>query len=223
MVLGWWTHHPERLTNFRNLQTNMTKRQKRTQTTRSVRSLTTRDVRNIIRGEAETKRFVLVNTLNLNSTAGTVLNLSNGIIQGDDISQRAGDKIRMTKQILRVRATAITNSQTFRFIWFKDNTNRGTTPSVTEVLNSASFMAQYNPVTLLQHRFTILKDVELDCSLSGESIKHLVMTHGGTSCFYNGTTAVASANGPGAIFLLVIGDSIVGTWDVGYEAHYLDL
>lgn len=223
MVLGWWTHHPERLTNFRNLQTNMSKRQKRTTTSRSVRSLTTKDVRNIIRGVSEVKRFTLVNTLNLNATAGTVLNLSNGIIQGDDVSQRAGDKIRMTKQMLRVRASAITVSQTFRFIWFKDNTNRGTTPGVTEVLNSANFMAQYNPVTMLQHRFTILKDMVLDCNLSGESIKHLVVQHGGTSCFYNGATAVAASNGPGAIFLLVIGDAITGTWDVGYEAHYLDL
>lgn len=193
---------------------------KRTKTSRS--ALSRRDVAQMIMARQELKRFPLVNTANTNATAGVVQNLTNGIIQGDDISQRTGDQIRIVKHTLRVRATAITVSQTFRFIWFKDNTNRGSTPTVLEVLNTASHMSQYNPISLQQKRFTIFNDFVLNCSLTGESIKERVITRKGHVVNYNGATAVAASNGPHANFLLVIGDSLTGLYDIGYEAVYTD-
>lgn len=181
------------------------------------------EVKQIIRGRAEIKRYVQVSNTNANATAGTIQNLSNGIVQGDDLNQRAGDQIRMVKHILHVRGSAITVSQTFRFIWFKDNTNRGTTPTVLEVLNTANYMSQYAPAPLQQARFSILADFMLNCNLSGESIKSRKVSLPGKLVSYNGATAVAASNGPGAVFLLVIGDSITGLYDFSYEVHYTDL
>lgn len=170
----------------------------------------------------EKKRFAVVSTTNSNTTSGTVINLTNGIIQGDDVNQRSGDQIRILSHTLNVRASAVTVSQTFRFIWFRDNMNRGTTTSVTEVLNTANFMSQYNPAPLQQKRFTILRDFMLNCNLTGESIKSRNITLPGFPVYYNGGTAVAAANGPGAVFLLVIGDSITGLFDLSYEPVYTD-
>lgn len=170
----------------------------------------------------EHKRFALLNTTNSNTTAGVVINLTNGIIQGDDINQRSGDQIRIKSHRLMVRSSAITVNQTFRFIWFRDNMNRGTTPSVLEVLNTASFMSQLAPAPLQQKRFTILADFQLDCNVAGEAIKSRVINISGNNVFYNGATAVAASNGPGALFLLEIGDSITGLYDFSYEPIYTD-
>lgn len=195
----------------------------RTQIKRS-QFTTSAEVRQIIRSLAEVKRYAQLSTANVPAAAGSVLNLTNGIIQGDDINQRSGDQIRFTKQILRVRFSAVVANQTVRFIFFKDNTNRGTTPAVTEVLNSASVMSQLNPVTMLQKRFTILADVNLSCSLNGEAIKERVVNlRSKYPVYYNGATAVATANGPGSTFVLAIGETASGLYDVSYEAHYLDM
>jgi len=170
----------------------------------------------------EHKRFALISNINTNATAGTINNLTNGIIQGDDINQRSGDQIRIKSHRLMVRASAITVNQTFRFVWFRDNMNRGTTPTVLEVLNSANFMSQLAPAPLQQKRFTILADFQLDCNVAGEAIKSHVLNINGTNVFYNGATAVAASNGPGALFLLEIGDSLTGLYDFSYEPIYTD-
>ncbi|UTQ50799.1 MAG: 21.8 kDa coat protein [Tomato albetovirus 1] len=200
---------------------------KRTQTyKRPMRGsgMTAKEVRAIVAGMAETKRFALANTANVPAAAGTVINLTNGVIQGDNVNERSGDKIKLTKQILRVRFSAVVASQTVRFILFKDNTNRGTTPAVTELLNSASLMSQYNPTTMVQQRFTVLADVSLNGNLNGEAIKERVISRNSKySVYYSGGTAIATANGPGATFVLVIGETASGLFDIGYEVHYLDL
>lgn len=185
-------------------------------------NLINRAVQRAVVRQFELKRFALISTANANATAGSVVNLTNGIIQGDDIVQRSGDQIRIRTHKLTVRASAVAASQTFRFIWFRDNMNRGTTPTVLELLNTASFMSQYNPVSLQQKRFTIIRDVTLDCSLAGEAIKSKSLTSPGTLVNYNGATAVAASNGPGAIFLLEIGDAITGLYDLSYEPVYTD-
>lgn len=181
-----------------------------------------RPTRRVVNRVLEKKRFALVSTTNTNATAGVVNNLTNGIVQGDDINQRSGDVIRIVNHTLKIRASAVTVSQTFRFIWFRDNMNRGTTPTVVEVLNTANFMSQYAPAPLQQKRFTIIKDVFLNCNLAGESIKSRSFTLPGTEVFYNGATSVAASNGPGALFLLTIGDSITGLFDFSYEPVYTD-
>lgn len=190
---------------------------------RSNKVVTLRDVKNLIASTAEIKRFVNLSSGNSSTTVGTVINLTNGIIQGDDINQRTGQQIKILKNTLHFRATALLTSQSFRLIVFKDNDNRGTTPAVTEVLNSANFMAMYNPTPLQQGRFKIFKDVTLDCNLNGEAIKHIYFSWKGVTCFYNGATAVAASNGPGALFYLMIGEAGSGLFDHSFECKYLDM
>lgn len=182
-----------------------------------------RVVRQVVEDTSENKRLVFLDNTNLVSNTGTVVNISNNIVQGDNISDRTGDQIRVLHQTLYVRGTAITDNQSIRFIWFKDNTNRGTTPAVTEVLDTASVTSQYNGVTLQQRRFTIYHDLTLDLSLNGEIIKHDErVVNRRQQIFYNGAAAVASANGPGATFVLVIGSHATGQWDASAMIRFLD-
>lgn len=182
-----------------------------------------RTVKEVIESTAENKRLVFLDNTNIVSNTGTVVNISNNIVQGDNFSDRTGDQIRALHQTLYVRGTAITDNQSIRFIWFKDNTNRGTTPAVTEVLDTASVTSQYNGVTMQQRRFTIYHDLTLDLSLNGEIIKHAErVVNRRQQIFYNGAAAVASANGPGATFVLVIGSHATGQWDASAMIRFLD-
>ncbi len=182
-----------------------------------------RQIRQVLENTAETKRLQFIDNTNLISNTGTVVNISNNIVQGDDISTRTGNQVRALRQWLYVRFTALVTSQSARIIWFKDNTNRGTTPAVTELLQSATITSPYAPASMQQRRFTIFKDFTLDCNIAGEAIKsrefHHVKRH---MIYYNGAAAVATANGPGATFLLIIGNDSSGQWDAGAEIQYLD-
>lgn len=177
----------------------------------------------MLASQVELKRFVLLSTANVPAAAGTVINLSNGIVQGDDGNNRSGNLINVKRQILRVRFSAVAASQTVRFIFFKDNNNRGTTPAVLELLQSASLMSQFNTTVSLQHRFSILHDISISGNLNGESIKERVINNKRTyPIYYDASTAVAAANGPGATFVLVIGETASGLYDIAYEVHYGD-
>ncbi len=182
-----------------------------------------REIRQVLENTAEVKRLQFIDNTNTISNTGTVVNISNNIVQGDDISTRTGNQVRALRQWLYVRFTAITDSQSARIIWFKDNTNRGTTPAVTELLQSATITSPYAPASMQQHRFTIFKDFTLNCSLNGELIKSAEYMHNKRHMiYYNGAAAVASANGPGATFILIIGNVSTGQWDAGAEIQYLD-
>ncbi|AAA69584.1 coat protein [Satellite tobacco necrosis virus 2] len=198
----------------------MTKRQSKQSNRKSVAS----QVRSIVESMAEQKRFAFLTNTNTVTTAGTVINLSNNIVQGDDLVNRTGDQIKTIHQTLLTRCTGITNSQSFRFIWFRDNTNRGTTPAVTEVLDSASITSQYNPTTFQQKRFTVFQDFMLDTSIVGRVIVHrTAVDKKRRAIFYNGAASVAASNGPGATFVLVIGSHATGQYDVTAEIVYLDM
>lgn len=182
-----------------------------------------RNIRRTIIAMAEQKTRSLINTGNAITTAGTVINLSNNIVQGDDTINRNGNLITIVSDTLEFRCQAVATSQSFRAIWFRDNLNKGSTPTVTELLESASFMARYNPTTLLQRRFTIFRDVALDCSIAGKDIQTAVMKRGNSDrVFYNGATAVAASNGNGATFLLVIGSAATGSFDFSDQIRFVD-
>jgi len=63
----------------------------------------------------------------------------------------------------------------------------------------------------------------IDCSVAGPSIlsDSAILNFKG-NVYYNGSTAVASANGRGAIFLLVIGSLSTGTYDYDWQGTYSD-
>lgn len=182
-------------------------------------------MRRILENQAEKKTQIVSNSGVGVTAVGTMINLSNNVIQGDDLNNRSGDKINVVGTRLLMRAVALVNSQTIRFILVSDNFNQGTTPAVTDVLNAASFIGNYNQTLVVQQkRFTIHGDWAVDVNINGESVKSLVKTFGRTGAiFYNGATAVASSNGRRACFLLVIGSSATGTYDFSWEVRYTDM
>jgi len=181
-------------------------------------------VNKAIQRRAEKKVGITGNQNVTITTAGTVINLSNNIAQGDDFFQRTGDKITIVNQLLKTRAVALIGSQTMRFILFSDRFNQGTTPSVTDVLQAGNFIATYSQLNVVQQkRFAIHRDWTLDCNFAGEAIKSHTVHMGEISIYYNGSTSVATSNGKNAMFLLVIGSAATGTYDFNWEATYIDV
>lgn len=172
------------------------------------------------------ERKVLVSSITaaLPSTTGTVTQLTNFIVQGDNFNQRAGDKITCADHRLKVNATAIVNSTSIRFIILQDMQNNGTTPAVTEVLDTADYLAGYNQLLVLQQRrFKILHDATVDVNIAGEALKtrEYVLPKSGVT-WYNGATAVAASNGKGALFMLIIASAAAGTGDYTWTYRYYD-
>lgn len=174
---------------------------------------------------AERKNYINQQLSNVVATTGAVINLSNNIIQGDNYNNRSGNTIRLMYQKLLIECSAIINSSTNRFILVRDMENNGVTPAVTDILDAASYIAGYSSLeTVQQHRFTILKDWVTNNNINGEQRTSLTYTNAQPAkVFYNGTTAVASANGKGAIFLLVIGSGSTAVYDFSWQGFYTDM
>lgn len=159
------------------------------------------------------------------SALGTVSNMTSNIGQGDDINQRNGDTILSQGYTLNFRFRAITTDQTVRFILFRDNFNLGTTPGVGDVLATALYRAEYNPLFVVQQkRFTILLDTFLDSNINGETLKTTTKRIPSSGkIFYNGAAVAGASNGRGAIFLLVIGDASTGLHEYTLQIRYMDV
>lgn len=181
-------------------------------------------VRSMLAAQLERKAIVSNITAAATPTAGTVLNLTNAIIQGDDVNQRSGDKVRCIKHKIRVNAQAIINSQTTRFIVFKDTQQNGTIPTVLDVLDNADYLSQYDILNVYQQkRFIILWDKVLDVNIAGESIKTVSKNLQPTGdIWYNGATAVNASNGRNSLFILIIASNSSGTYDYSWEMQYTD-
>lgn len=158
------------------------------------------------------------------SSSGAVINLTNNIVEGDTVSNRSGEKVTILSMNMKFRFLAITNDQSARFIIFRDLQNNGTTPTVTEVLPTTGLLSHYSDVRYQQqHRFSILFDQILDCSLQGPTVKTVVtQIRKRMPVYYNGATAVATSNGKGATFLLVIGSLNTGVYDYDIQTVYND-
>jgi len=183
-----------------------------------------KQIRAVMEAEAETKVNSLITVANTVSNVGTVFNISNNIVEGDDVFNRAGTKVALKEIRLYYRCFAVVSSQTFRFILFHDNFNQGTTTTAAELLPALSYISQFSDVRQLQQkRFTIVDDWHADSNLNSDLIiSHVrnIKTH--KSIFYNGATAVAASNGAGALMLLVIGSSSTGTFDFRVQMLFND-
>ncbi len=191
--------------------------------TKRTQPITTKRIKNAITNLAEKKVVVVGNSAVTITTAGTVINLSNNVAQGDEFFNRSGDKITVLKQLLKFRFVAITNSQTCRVILIKDNFNQGNTPVIGEIL-AGNFLSSYQQLTVMQQRrFSILQDFSLDCNLNGETVKSKwCSVNKPHQVWFNGSTSVSASNGRGALFLVVIGSNSTGTYDFSWESTYND-
>ena len=164
-------------------------------------------------------------------TAGVVSLVSTDVAQGDDIGNRAGDIIRPKKLVFRL-ATAcnlpIAGSMLNRVIIFQDTMANGSTPAVTDVLNSASNMSPYKPVTLQEHRFKILKDFVVSSvnATDTEKLEFIWNIPMRGSIHYVGATAVAASAGKNSLYALFISDTqgTAGqkTYVWSYQLEYTD-
>jgi len=82
------------------------------------------------------------------------------IIQGDGDNERSGNLIHIKR--VKFNYTIFDNvSALVRFIWFVDRQSNGTTPTLTQVLQSASFTSVYNTTNVIGNggqRFWIVAD-----------------------------------------------------------------
>lgn len=167
-------------------------------------------------------------SVQLNSTTssitGVVHSLTLGIIEGDDITNRSGTVIRLARLRMLYRGAAVTTSSSLRFILFRDMFNQGTLPSVVELLPANNLTSQYSDVReMQQNRFHIVHDHMMDVNVNGRTVvtKQFDLNIEG-KVYYNGTTAVATANGRGALFLLVIGATNNSVYDVTSQVIFTD-
>ncbi len=183
-------------------------------------------VRSMLDARIEHKRadvFFAVNS----AAAGAVTPLTQGITQGDDISQRSGDRIILEKisiYITSLNIRLINLPSTLRVIVFEDKLNTGSVPAVTDVLSSADYTDGYNVLNLQSSRFKVLKDAFI-VTVSGQT-NHAVTNEWHFKVRdhiqYNGGTNVAGANGRGALFMLFIDGGAFATYRVGVNLTYSD-
>lgn len=180
--------------------------------------------RAVVNSKLERKNNTVANNGVNVSTAGTVVPVTNGITEGDDVFQRSGTVINLARIRFLMRGTAVTSSSSIRFILFRDMINTGVFPTVSLLLSSANWTSQYASTTQMQqHRFKILHDATLDLSINGEAVKtkQLDMAVKGQVMF-NGATAVSSAEGPGAVYLLIIGNTATTLYDYTVQVVFTD-
>jgi hypothetical protein len=162
-------------------------------------------------------------------TAGTIIPLTQPLVIGDGLDQRAGDKITLKS----IRFSYIINLPTVlaqgctRVILFWDNYNNGTAVAVTDVLTLANVISGYESVSLLKRRFHIISDKNYHLTAGGAQVlSDVIFYQKEHPVFYQGTTDASGSNSRGALFALVIGDTTGATPMTIYckwQMQYYDL
>lgn len=184
----------------------------RNQSKVSVRRL----VREAILARQEIKRANATSGNTAWTVAGLVSSVSQTIVQGDTVASRSGDTIRPLSIQLHFTCVTALVPLLGRIILFQDRLNVGVDPTVAQVLDGGAYNSTYTPDTLQQHRFKILYD-HVFTSITNTTIvtdttkifKDIKIKMKGT-IFYNGATNTTSANGPGAVYVLLISDAASG-------------
>lgn len=143
------------------------------------------------------------------------------ISQGVD-SGRVGLSILAKSFELRLRATihASATFTTLRLIVFTDNMQQGTLPTVTEVLESASMLAQYEADNNLG-RFGKLYDgiINLDSSSKQGDYLNVTIPLGNKHIKFNGTGATQADQGKQSIYVLGISNEATNAPSVDWVSR----
>jgi len=186
-------------------------------------------VRSVLLSKSEIKYSVQTVGLTTSSTAGQVQNLSQGITEGNELNQRSGRQIVLTKMDFRLTVNLPTAAVTgnLRCIIFADGMNLGVTPAVIDVLNTAAVTSAYSSNQAQERRFRILYDHIYPMVVGGSdqqiAISRVIKC--GLKISYTGPNNLTAANGRNAIFALFITDNGVVSPIYNYDLafHYLDL
>ena len=180
-------------------------------------------VKAYMRNTLEKKIFSVTAVGTAITTAGVVIPLTNGIIEGDDIANRQGTVINLLRSRILLRAVG-TASHSQRFILFRDMLNLQAFPTVGLLLPSGTWISQYADTReMQQHRFKIIKDVTMDLNVAGRNVitREFDIPLKG-KVYYNGAIAGATSEGPGAYYLLVIGSAVSGSYDYTIQTVFND-
>lgn len=165
------------------------------------------------------------------SATATVLNLSN-IGEGNDYNQRDGNSILVQsiqgRFILQMHPSA---TQTlFRCIIFRDNDQRGTDPTVADLLESTSNPLYFTSPLLhyVSRRFTIFHDWSFVLDSAKATTKEWKyfkrFTHGQYHIKYSSTTGADASNWEGALYMMIFSSENTNqpTFTVYHRMRYTD-
>lgn len=152
------------------------------------------------------------------STTGTVT-LINGVATGSDFTDRTGRKIMMRSVYLKgflEPEDGLVNNSLARVMLVYDMQSNGAAPSITDILKSATSLAQLNMNN--RDRFRIVMDKVfpmggLTAAFSQSPTVHALKKF--KKCYYetvfSGTTSGIASIATGSLFLVTIGNQAAGT------------
>ena len=186
-------------------------------------------VRQMIRGALVSVQETKVrNTLLTGQTAaiaGTVWAITQGIVQGDTISQRSGSVIVVKKLGVSLNAFITTVTAALRVIVVSDTHANSAIPTVSDVLDSASYLAGRNGINIQNKRFNFLYD-RRHSMCAGGSNQQLSLELDfplRTRVAYTGTTDVAAANGTNSFYFIILADTAaLVTYSFNFHMQYTD-
>lgn len=165
-------------------------------------------------------------TLTAISGGGDVFSLS-AIAQGDDRGERNGDSILLKNFNLRMYVVGNdTVVSVFRMLIFFDNDNRGETPAMTDVLDTATLMSHRNLDNI--RRFTVLHDkfMTIGSTTHNNRIKKIQVnkTFSKKHIKFTGPTSGSGDYGNGALFMIILSGNSTNmqSYDMRTRLRYID-
>jgi len=188
-------------------------------------------IRQVLESRLEHKRVTAVGAASDLAAAGVVNTITMAVAQGDDISGRTGDVIKVGK--LRIQYTFINNSNTLgnqytgRIIIFSDSMCVGATPAVTDVLAVADPQSGYNVTSKQANRFKVYHDavIPIVSTTVNARFHRTIMIPVNKMVHFLGATAVAGSQGRNSLFALFIADAAsagVYRYSWSYDLEYTD-
>ena len=171
------------------------------------------------------RKYVDANSEVTAQTTSPTYVLLNGTNQGDDnIGERVGRSIKMTSVYARAQLTfnAAATNTFFRCMIVKDRQSNGSTPTITEILQSSAINSPRNIDE--GKRFTVLKDVVYTLS-DQQPIKFFKwFTKLSDHVEYSGTTAATSDINTNAMWMIIFSTEATNgpKWDYHVRTRYLD-
>jgi len=222
-VQGWiqrncgGTPSYERLTNFQAImKQTLLKQTRRTMVPSrepSVQKIAAKVANAVILNRAEHKIFTFNQAFTTWGAAGTVIPITQGLTQGDNIDNRSGDKITLTHCSISLIAAVnpLAVSSTVRLLYFLDTMANGSVPTVADVLQSVSTVGRYQSINLLKHRFRMLWDVTIP--LVATASNHVVHKERDfrikSPVYYQDGANIAGANSKNGMFCIALSDAAV--------------
>jgi len=202
--------------------------------------LSKRTVKQMIHGEllakSEIKYQATLTSAATGSTNGTILTITQQVIQGDTNSQRTGNQLSL--QGIDVKFSAVIPAalvaEVTRIIIFQDTQNVGSVPANTDVLIAQNYISFYNISEQYQgKRFKIIDDVSFPQVVGGNNqIISFDRSYGlrrlNKQVTYQGVTNASTSNGRNAVFAYILFSNTGGgvtppTYDFNSLVRFTDL